>query len=232
LNRKRFALPIAAAAVLLAALPASAHVTVHSPDATSGADDAEIVFRVPNEEATPTTKLEIALPVDAPIAGIYVENKPGWTFVITRTKLPTPISTDDGKISTVVTGVTWTATAGGIPAGGYDDFTLAAGHLPEADSITFKAVQTYKDGDVVRWIETGDDSDHPAPVLSLRSAASPTSAASPAPVASSTPQATLTQPSKTASDDSTAKALGGAGLGVAVIAALLAIAALARRPKG
>jgi uncharacterized protein len=223
---KRFAVPATAVAVVLLALPASAHVTVHSADAVSGGDDAEIVFRVPNEESTPTTKVEIALPADKPIAGVYAENKPGWSAVIKSTKLATPIKTDDGDITTAVVDVTWTATAGGTPVGGYDDFTLAAGHLPDTSSITFKAVQTYKNGDVVRWIETGSSAQHPAPVLTL-GAAQPAATASPSPAvtvtASAAPVAT-----NASSSDSTAKALGGAGLGVAVLAALLALGAFVR----
>jgi uncharacterized protein len=225
LRTKHFALPVTAAAVILLALPASAHVTVHSGDATPGGDDAEIVFRVPDEEPAPTTKVEIALPADKPIAGVYAEAKPGWTFTVKSTKLATPIKTDDGDITTAVVDVVWTATAGGIPVGGYDDFTLAAGHLPETASITFKAVQTYKDGTVVRWIETGASAEHPAPVLTFGTPATPTTTASPqvSVTASAAPVAT-----KTASDDSTAKALGGAGLAVAVLAALLALGALVR----
>jgi len=225
LSRKRFALPMAAAGILVAALPAAAHVTVHSSDATRGGDDAEIVFRVPNEEASPTTKVEIALPEDRPIAGVYAENKPGWTFAVKTTKLTTPIKTDDGDISTVVTDVTWTATSGGIPAGGYDDFTLAAGHLPDTDSITFKAVQTYKDGDVVRWIETGDSAEHPAPVLTLAASSAAEASASPAVsvTASAAPAA-----ARSTSDDGTGKTLGAAALGVAVVGALLALGALVR----
>jgi uncharacterized protein YcnI len=223
---KRFAVPTTVVAVVLLALPASAHVTVHSTDAVAGGDDAEIVFRVPNEEAAATTKVEIALPANQPIAGVYAENKPGWSAAIKTTKLATPIKTDDGDITTAVVDVTWTATAGGTPAGGYDDFTLAAGHLPDTASITFKAVQTYKSGDVVRWIETGTSAQHPAPVLTL-DAAQPVASASAAPAvtvtASAAPVAT-----KASSDDSTAKALGGAGLGVAVLAALLALGAFVR----
>ena len=223
----RSALPVTAAAVVLLALPASAHVTVHGTDAVSGGDDAEIVFTVPNEEASPTTKVEIVLPADKPIAGVYAQTKPGWTFAVKRTKLATPIKTDDGDITTAVVDVTWTATAGGIPVGGFDSFTLAAGHLPDADSITFKALQTYKDGDVVRWIEAGEEAEHPAPVLELGTAAEPSSTPSPTPAVTVTASAAPV-PAKTSSDDSTAKALGGAGLGVAVLAALLALGAFVR----
>jgi uncharacterized protein YcnI len=218
---KRFALPLTTAAVVFIALPASAHVTVHGTDAVSGGDDAEIVFRVPNEEATATTKVEVVLPADKPIAGVYAETKPGWTFAVKSSKLATPIKTDDGDITTAVVDVIWTATAGGIPVGGYDDFTLAAGHLPDTDSITFKALQTYKSGDVVRWIETSSDAEHPAPVLELGAAGEPS--ASPSPKVSVT-----ASPVKASDDDSTAKALGGTGLGVAVLAALLALGAFVR----
>jgi uncharacterized protein YcnI len=212
----------AALTLLLTALPAAAHVTVHSTDATPGGNDAEIVFRVPNEEGSAkTTKVEIALPADEPITGVNPENKPGWTVATKSTKLATPIQTDDGTIDTAVVSVTWTATTAATPPGGYDDFSLAAGQLPDTDAITFKAVQTYSDGSVVRWIETGSDSEHPAPVLALKGATTPT--------ASAGPTATATQaPVVTTKDDSTAKALGGAGLGLGVVALLVAAGALVR----
>jgi hypothetical protein len=121
-----------------------------------------------------------------------------------------------------VVDVTWTATAGGIPVGGYEDFALAAGQLPDTDSITFKALQTYRDGTVVRWIETDPEAEHPAPVLTL-SAEAPTTTPTPAVTVSAAPAA-----ASTSDDDSTGEALGGAGLGVAVLAALLALVAFLR----
>jgi uncharacterized protein YcnI len=233
LRKSLVVLSSATLSLLLLAVPASAHVTVHSDDASSGGDDAEIVFRVPNEEgAAKTTKVEIALPADQPIAGVYAENKPGWTVTTKRATLATPIETDDGSITTAVVSVVWTATAGGTGVGQYDDFTLAAGHLPETDEITFKALQTYSNGDVVRWIETGTDAEHPAPVLALGEAtgesghhattATATVSAAPTVTATQAPVATK------AGDDSTAKALGGAGLGLGAMALLVAIGALVR----
>ena len=50
------------------------------------------------------------------------------------------------------------------------EFDISAGPLPEVDQIVFKALQTYSDGDVVRWIDeptAGVDLEHPAPVLKL-----------------------------------------------------------------
>ncbi|MCU1600176.1 MAG: hypothetical protein JWO22_885 [Frankiales bacterium] len=227
MSRKRFTLLLAAAGVLFAALPASAHVTVHS-DATKGGHDGEIVFRVPNEEASATTKLEIALPVATPIAGVYPENKPGWTFTVKTSKLATPIKTDDGDIGEVVVDVVWTATGGGIPKDGYEDFTLAAGLLPDVESIAFKAVQTYKDGDVVRWIETGSEADHPAPVLTL--AGETTTQPTPARTLSASPVPAVNLPSAKLKDDS-ARTLGGAGLAAGAVAFLVAVGALVRGRK-
>ena len=50
--------------------------------------------------------------------------------------------------------ITWTATAGGLEPGQFDLFTISAGPLPTKTSkLEFKALQTYSDGDIVRWIE-------------------------------------------------------------------------------
>ena len=216
------------AVVVLLAVPAAAHVTVHGEDAVRDGDDARIVFTVPNEESTAkTTKVDITLPTDTPIAGVYAENKPGWSVTTESVTLKTPIETDDGKITTAVSRVVWTATAGGTGAGQFDEFVLAAGHLPDTASLTFKALQTYSNGETVRWIETAADAEHPAPVLALGAAES---SAEPAPsVTVTTAPSASTAPAVTkASQDGTAKALGGAGLGVAVLAALLALGAFLR----
>ncbi len=47
--------------------PASAHVTVQGPGATQGGF-TKLTFRVPTEKDVATTKIEIAFPVDTPIA--------------------------------------------------------------------------------------------------------------------------------------------------------------------
>src|SRR5690348_1422625 len=82
---------------------ASAHVTVSSDDATAGGE-ARIVFRVPNESDTAsTTKVEVALPADQPIASVLVMPPPGWSATVATTKLATPVVSDDGsQVSEVV----------------------------------------------------------------------------------------------------------------------------------
>jgi uncharacterized protein len=68
--------------------------------------------------------------------------------------------------------VAWTADsdADGIKPGQFRDFPLSV-KIPgeEGDSLTFKALQTYSDGDVVRWIGA-PDSDNPAPVVAVTAA--------------------------------------------------------------
>jgi uncharacterized protein len=95
------------------AASASAHVTVTAPGVTAGASDATITFRVPTESDTASTVgLKVQLPADHPIAGVLVAPQPGWTAQTKQTKLSTPIKTDDGEITEVVSEIDWTATAG------------------------------------------------------------------------------------------------------------------------
>jgi uncharacterized protein YcnI len=170
-------LAVAAAAAVAAlgfAAPASAHVTVSSAGATQGGY-AKLTFRVPNEkDAAQTVKLEVLLPPDAPIASVSVKPVPGWTAQLERTKLATPIRSGEREITEVVSKITWTAAPGAaIAAGQFQEFDVSAGPLPKVDQLAFKALQTYSDNDVVRWIEIpkgGEEPDHPAPVLKLAAA--------------------------------------------------------------
>ena len=227
-----------AASLLLLASPAFAHVTVHSAEATSGGHDAEITFRVPNERApASTTKVEVHLPTDKPFAGVFAAPKAGWKVVVSSVKLTTPIVTDDGTIDTAVSTIIWTATGGGTGPGQYDDFDIAVGQLPKTESVTFKVLQSYSDGTVVRWIEekapgSTQDPEHPAPQLSLAapldSGANTTttagSSAAPTVIAEALPAVTTK-----AADDSSATKIAVAGLGVGGVALLLALVALGRR---
>lgn len=172
---RRLALLVAAlfAAGLALAGAAAAHVTVTAPGATRGGGDQEITFRVPVEKDATTTALTIQLPTSTPIASVDVAQKPGWTHTEKSVTLTTPIKTDDGDITTAVSQVTWTAQKGeGLQPGEYGTFTILAGQLPDAASLTFPALQTYSDGSVVRWVEkqapgSADEPEHPAPVLDL-----------------------------------------------------------------
>lgn len=174
----RFALLTVAAlgAVFALAAPAFAHVTVTAPGATRGGTDQEITFRVPVEKNVDTIGLTVALPTDTPIASVLVEPIPGWTHTEKSAKLAKPIKTDDGDITSAVSRITWRATHGhGIAPGEFGAFTIIAGQLPDADSLTFKVLQHYRNGSVVKWDQvaapgSNAEPEAPAPVLELTAA--------------------------------------------------------------
>jgi len=172
--RAGVALLAVAGAALAFPAAASAHVTVNPGTATQGGY-TKVTFRVPNEkDNASTTKVEIAIPTDKPIASVSIKPVPGWTAVTETGKLATPIKTDDGEVTEAVSKITWTAdAASAIKPGQFQEFDVSLGPLPEADQIVFKTLQTYSDGDVVRWIDepaAGAEAEHPAPTLKLTKA--------------------------------------------------------------
>jgi uncharacterized protein YcnI len=173
----------AVAAVIVAlALPAAAHVTVNPNTAEPGGYGAFDV-RVPNEETdADTTKVQLHLPTDHPIASVSVQPTPGWKIDVTKGTLPKPITTDDGEVTQAVTDITWSG--GKITPGQFQQFAISLGPLPEdTPKLYFKALQTYTDKSgkesVVRWIDLpsgGAEPQHPAPSITLAKAAGPQAA--------------------------------------------------------
>ncbi|MER7921532.1 YcnI family protein [Streptomyces sp. NPDC096057] len=212
---------LATAGVLAAAGVASAHVTVHPGSYAKGATDGVLTFRVPNEEdKAATTKVQVYLPTDHPVLGVLVTPQNGWTAKVTTSKLKTPVKTDDGTITDAVSQITWTG--GRIGAGQYEDFNVAFGQLPDdADQLAFKTLQTYSDGNVVRWIEEtaagADEPENPAPVLKLTAKESEGGDATPAASAAATAGSAKSTTASSSSSDSTARGLGIAGLIVGVL---------------
>jgi uncharacterized protein YcnI len=225
---------------LALAAPAAAHVTVNPNTATAGGY-AKVTFRVPNEtDNTNTTKVEVNLPADQPVASVSLKPVQGWTAVAEKSKLATPIKSHDSEITEAVTKITWTADANSaIKPGQFQEFDVSLGPLPESGQMVFKALQTYSDGTIVRWIDEpttdGTEPDPPAPVLKLAAAAAPgaPAPAAAAPGAAAAPAAAAPAAATESSSDGP-DAFGIAGLvaGVlALIVALLAFQRSARRPE-
>lgn len=213
--------------------PAVAHVTVHSDEPTRGASDAAVIFRTPNEEDhAATVKLQVFFPTEHPLLDVLVEPHHGWRATTKVDDLAKPVTTDDGKITEAVSEVTWTAnrTADGLQPGQGDDFVVIAGELPDTPSVTFRVLQTYSNGDVVKWIETqapgADEPEHPAPVLTLAPATSAKQSTS----NPSSPTAT-TRSSSSSSSDGLGRGLAIAALVVAIGAAVLAGRGQRRQPN-
>ncbi|MEU2621340.1 YcnI family protein [Streptomyces sp. NPDC007157] len=230
LRRAATVTALTVASVLAAAGVASAHVTVHPESYAKGATDGVLTFRVPNEEDTAsTTKVQVFLPTDHPVLGVLVSPQDGWTAKVTTTKLKTPVKTDDGTITEAASEITWTG--GKIGAGQFEDFDVAFGQLPEdADQLTFKTLQTYSDGKVVRWIEEsesgGEEPENPAPTLKLTAKGTADDSAAAAPATQSSAKATTTASAD--SSDSIARGLGIAGLIVGVLGLAAATLAFVR----
>lgn len=167
---------LAGSAVLVLSGPAFAHVSVAAEGTAAKGGYATVNFKVPNErDDASTTKVEVNFPTDHPLASAQPEAVPGWKIKVTRAKLDKPIELHGEQIDEAVSKVTWTATGKGIEPGYFQKFPLSLGQLPEdTDELVFKALQTYSNKEVVRWIEvpqTGqEEPEHPAPVLALSAA--------------------------------------------------------------
>ena len=162
---------LCALALVTLAGAASAHVTANPSTAQQGGY-TKISFRVPNErDAASTTQLEVNFPTDHPIVSVETRAVPGWAATVQKVKLDKPIKTDDGEISEAVSRITWSG--GKIPPGSFEEFDVSLGPLPtDTNQLVFKALQTYDNGEVVRWIdpppaEGAAEPEHPAPVVKL-----------------------------------------------------------------
>ena len=143
--RRAAVVAAAAGALLLAvAAPAAAHVTVNPDSATQGGF-TKVVFRVPNETDTAnTTKLEVTLPTDTPVAIVSLKPVTGWTAKTEKTTLKTPIKAEGGEITEAISRITWTAAGNAaIKPGQFQEFDVSLGPLPEVPQVVFKALQTY-----------------------------------------------------------------------------------------
>ncbi|OBH60922.1 nuclear export factor GLE1 [Mycobacterium colombiense] len=188
-----------------------AHVHASSDNAVRGAM-AIVTFQVPNESNTGalTTALTVTLPN---VASARTESQPGWTAKLDR-----------DAASGTVRSVTWTANlTGGIGPDQFGLFRLSV-KLPDTDTVSFPATQTYADGTVVKWdqppLPDGGEPEHPVPMLNL--AAGP-SGPHPHHGSPGSPPAAA----RSNAADNAARLLGGAALVVA--AAGVAIALIRRR---
>ena len=209
------------AATLLLATPAWAHVTVHPETLPAGSSDVELTFRVPNErDNASTVALQVFFPTDLPLLTVDVLPVPGWTAKVTTRALATPVQTDDGPVDQIVSDITWTATAGGIAPGQYEDFVVAAGKGPaKPGTVVFKALQTYSSGVVVRWIQVASSQDpnpdSPAPALTVTPA---------------TPSGGAAVTTSTSSTDAEGLAIAALIVAIAGLAGVVLLLVLRKRP--
>ncbi len=217
------------AAVVALALPAAAqaHVTLQ-PDTAPAGGFVRLDVRVPNErDDAATTKVDVQLP-DGFISAAY-EPVPGWKVEVTRSKAPEPIDAGEGLQSDEqVSRITWSG--GRIEPGQFQDFGLSL-KMPggkAGDKLTFKALQTYDDGQVVRWIGP-EDADEPAPVVTLTAGSAGGGHGAPA-AGGDTPSASAA-PAASPDDGGGSNTLAIVGVVLGALALVAAIAALVTRRK-
>ena len=238
----------AAAAVAAAlALPATASAHVTLQPSTAPADGfTRLDVRVPNErDDAGTVKVDVQLPPG--FAFVSYEPRPGWKVTVKREKLDEPIEVEGGfEVDEGVGQITWSG--GRIGPGEFVDFGLSL-RMPKGEAgekLTFKALQTYDDGEVVRWIGP-EDADEPAPVVTLTAADSggghgapgtsgDTSVSSDDAAGAREPATGAEAPAENAAatvEDDGSDGLTIAALVVAVLALIAGLAAFitARRPK-
>ncbi len=192
---------VATLSTLAAPAVADAHVTLQPKTAAAGAYVVEDV-RVPNEtDDAVTTKVAVQFP--AGFAEASYQTVPGWSVKVVKEKLATPVKTDDGEVTEGVKTITWTAMSNsdGIAPGQFQDFPLSV-QIPgkAGDTLTFKALQTYSDGTVVRWIGA-PDADKPAPQVQVTATAADHGAAAPAAEATVTTENTSAPAAAVSSSD-------------------------------
>ena len=158
-------------AVAAASVPAvaSAHVTLQPNEVPAG-EFKRLDVRVPNERDNASTK---KVDVKFPPGFIFVSTEPvaGWTATVRMAKLEKPVEAHGEQHREQVDTVTFATKGKGVRPGQFQDFGLSVGLPDKPDmALTFKAIQTYSNGEVVRWIGM-PDSDEPAPQVKLIAAA-------------------------------------------------------------
>ncbi|MFE7775629.1 YcnI family protein [Streptomyces sp. NPDC057445] len=167
---------VAASSVLLLSGTAFAHVSVQPQGEAAKGGYATVNFKVPNErDNASTVKLEVTVPAEHPLSSVMPQPVPGWKAEVTKTKLAKPLTVHGKQITEAVSKITWTADGGKIGPGEFQQFPVSLGKLPEdTDELVFKALQTYDNKEVVRWIEEPKEGaaepENPAPVLTLSAA--------------------------------------------------------------
>ncbi|MEU2116556.1 YcnI family protein [Streptomyces sp. NPDC016459] len=237
---------IALSSVVLLSGTAFAHVSVQPQGEAAKGGYATVNIKVPNErDNASTVKVEVNFPLDHPLASVMPQPVPGWKAEVTRSKLAKPLELHGKKINEAVSKVTWTADGSKIGPGQFQQFPLSLGRLPEdVDQLVLKAVQTYDNKEVVRWIEEqkegAEEPQNPAPVLKLSAASDDHHGGAATPTAS--PSATADEKAghedRTAShketaaadsSDTTARILGVIGILVGVAGVAFGVLAGRRR---
>ncbi|MFD1957634.1 YcnI family protein [Paenibacillus thailandensis] len=148
-----WSIALAAAALLLFANAASAHVTVNPKEVQAGAYQVFTV-RVPSESKNKhTTSVTVDIPAQVKIT--RTQPVPGWSYELKKDA--------EGHI----TAVSWKAEGPGLAETEFQDFQLSGRVADDAASLTWVAHQTYDDGTVIDWAASDENAEFPASVTTV-----------------------------------------------------------------
>ena len=202
---RRTALVVIAALGLVIVAEAGAHAEI-APKRVPAGSVSTFTLSVEGEKSAPTVKVAMRIPSE--MANLKPVDVSGW-----QVKL-------GGSV------ITWTG--GRIAQGKTGEFPIK-GLFPRTPgkTLTFPVVQTYGNGEVVRWIGA-PSSTEPAPTIRLGAAVGPPPPV--APPASTTP---TTPPAPAGSNDNDDNGSAGWIIGAAIVVGLIAAgAALFWRRRG
>jgi uncharacterized protein YcnI len=217
---RRRLLALVAGLVAAAALPADAalaHIQVRPATAAPGDPVLWTVLVPAEEEDVGTSKVEVAVP--AGVLPFSFEDVAGWK----RKNNLNP----DGSIKSI----TWTGKSAGD---GLATFRFLASTPEKPGPISWKALQTYEDGKIVRWIGA-PGSENPASVTVVSASAPRENAGGESPGTASPPAGTAKPEVATASSDDgdsadwLARALGIAAILIAAGVVLVLVTRTRRK---
>ena len=149
--RRAWLAPVLAVALLGgSATAAGAHIQV-APTEAAPNDAVKFTVLVPGERSPHWTK-QVVLKVPPEVLPYSFEATPGWSRHLVLAK--------DHSVDRVV----WD---GRLAPDGFVEFSFLAATPPKPGVLAWKALQTYNDGDVVRWIGS-PSSEEPAPRTTIK----------------------------------------------------------------
>jgi uncharacterized protein YcnI len=172
-----------------------------SPEEVPAGNYEKLTVSVPTEKEVPTTQVRLEVPEGFTVLG--VRPVPGWDYEFEE---------DAGEIRAI----TWSG--GEIAPREFQEFTIQTRTPEETGEFVWNAFQTYEGGEVVEWTGS-EDSEEPASVVNV----SPGNAEGGAATQESSSEDTNT------AEFTPVAAYSGLGLGV--LALVLALVALLRRSK-
>jgi periplasmic copper chaperone A len=227
------------AIALIAPAAATAHISMHPNTIPAGAF-ATLDVRVPGEqEGAYVKRVDVLFPQG--FTGVDFQNVPGWNTRIVEAKLATPISEDGETIDTEVSQIiwTWSGPLGKVANGQFIDFplSLAVPQHAAGKALEFRTVQSYSNGQVVHWIDSSLDAEHPSPRINVTAKGGVIEDLA-GDEAGPTPGQTAGAPAPVSQTGASSSSSGGKGLAIAalilaalaLLAAVSALLSIRRRP--